>query len=631
MTAKGSGVELPSVSRYLRGSLPTDRKDALDSASCTLTANVAEFVYESSLDRPTLSSIDLEVRSGEFVVVVGPSGSGKSTLALVLAGVIPQRVSGAHFEGTVQLCRYGMEPINLSEVPLHQASQHVGVVFQNPEFQLIQYQVDAEVAFGPENLGLPRDEIVRRVHDSLSLAGVLEIASSPINGLSGGQKQRVAIAAALAMKPSMLVLDEPTSDLDPLGTRKVFEALQHLCHERGLGVIIVEHKLDEVAHYADRVILMSDGRVLIDDTPAKVFLPTSTLSSLGVRPPELAKLYEGSPVSIQREGLALSVDDAVKNYDRVTFRSSVCASVGEDSVSAIEDLKKSVQSGDEAVRQTAIELIDVTVRFKDKIALDQTSLKVAEGEWLALIGANGSGKSTAGAVVMGFTKPDTGSARIWGEKVVFGKIPLQARRLGYLFQNVDEMLFCETVREELEFSRKSGVEVPSDALSVEEIAEFIGLADRLEAHPYQLSGGERQRLGLGALLTRSPRGLILDEPTTGLDEEHATALFELLSFLRSSTRRISCVLITHDMTLVSRFADRVAVMKEGKVVVDGHPNKVFADTELLRSCGLYPPTIADLHRELVKGRLNEVFVTAEEFLANANWPIGDGGVNVTDD
>ncbi len=630
MTSEGSGGGLPSVQRYLGDSLSTEGEDVLDTGSCTLRAKVATFAYPSSLDRPTLSSIDLEVRGGEFIVVVGPSGSGKSTLALVLAGVIPQRVTGAYFDGMVQLFKSGEEPKNLSETPLHYASQHVGVVFQNPEFQLIQYQVDAEVAFGPENLGLSRAEIIHRVVDSLSLAGVSEMASSPISGLSGGQKQRVAIAAALAMKPSMLVLDEPTSDLDPQGTTEIFEALKRLCRERGLGVVVVEHKLDEVAPYADRVILMADGKILIDDVPTKVFLPTSTLTSLGVRPPELAKLHEGSPLSIRSAGLALSVGDAVKKYDRVTFRSSAGVPVGDISVSESRDLVTRMQSDDASDPHTAIELVDVTVRYKDKVALDQVSLEVAEGEWLALVGANGSGKSTAGAVIMGFIRPDAGSARIWGKNVIFGKIPLQARRLGYLFQNVDEMLFCETVQEELDFSRKSGAEMPPDALSVKEIAEFIGLANRLEAHPYQLSGGERQRLGLGALLTRSPQGLILDEPTTGLDDEHAVALFDLLSLLRSSAQRISCVLITHDMGLVTRFADRVAVMKEGKIIIDGQPRKVFADTALLRSSGVTPPPIADLHCELETGRLEEVFVTSEEFLTNVKWPLWDGGECIAD-
>ena len=569
---------------------------------CSLHAEIDRFYYEPN-GVATLSSIDLRIEGGEFVVIAGPSVSGKSTLALALAGVIPQRITGAGYTGSVSFYRNGLAPVDLSALPLHEVSQHAGIVFQNPEFQLIQYQVDAEVAFGPENLGLAREEIARRVEEALSMVGALHLADHPVGGLSGGQKQRVAIAAALAMQPEILILDEPTSDLDPVGTAEVFETLHHLSRVRGLGVVVIEHKLDEAAAFADRIVLMAGGKIVIDAEPANAFLPTSAWTALGVRPPELALLHEGAPAPIRETAVPLECSAASALYAGVALAD--CGTAGKDA-----PLGKGVP---------AMELADVTLRFKGQRVLDRISFRVAEGEWLALIGANGSGKSSAGAALMGFFKPDSGVAALWGAKVAFGKISLQAQRVGYLFQNVDEMLFCDSVRAELEFSRSIGAAIPTGALTPVEVAELIGLANRMDAHPFQLSGGERQRLALGALLVRAPQGLILDEPTTGLDEEHAVALFELLSRLRSALGKLSCLLITHDLRLVARFADRVAVMSEGSVAFQGAPREVFAKTELLRQCGVRPPTISVLHAMVAAGPVEQVAVSVDEFLARADW------------
>ena len=595
-----------------------------EAVTCHLHAEIGCFSYGPNR-RPALSSIDLHVESGELVVVAGPSGSGKSTLALALAGVIPQRVAGARFTGSVSFRREGGDAVDLSFLPLHQVSQYSGILFQNPEFQLIQYQVDAEVAFGPENLGLPREEIARRVDESLSMAGASDLAHLPVAGLSGGQKQRVAIAAALAMQPAILVLDEPTSNLDPVGTVEIFETLHRLSRERNLGVVVVEHKLDEIAPFADRVVLMAGGGVILDAEPARAFLPTSAWTAVGVRPPELAVLHEGVPAPIREAAVPLECGSAARLYSGVAFAEAGAGTEGVGSPPEGGPIPFGA-GGDRATgRPPAMELASVTIRYKDCVALDRLSLRVAEGEWLALVGSNGSGKSTAGAALMGFTKPESGSATIWGSKVAFGKIPLQARQLGYLFQNVDEMLFCDSVRAELEFSRSSGAEIPPGALEPAEVAELIGLADSMDDHPYQLSGGERQRLALGALLTRGPRGLILDEPTTGLDEEHTVALFDLLGRLRSSLGALSCLLITHDVRLVARFADRVAVMNKGGIAAEGVPREVFAETDLLRSCGVRPPAISELHRMVTGGPVEQVAVSVEEFLARADWAGVMGG------
>ena len=576
----------------------------------TLRAVIDEFAYHPG-EPPVLSGIDLTVSTGELVVIAGPSGSGKSTLALALAGLIPHRIGG-EFRGSVTWQAQGAEPTDLTELPLHEAAQHVGITFQNPEYQLIQYQVDAEVAFGPENLALPRQEVVARVHESLGMVGAESLAGSAISSLSGGQKQRVAIAAALAMAPPLLVLDEPTSDLDPVGTDEVLQVLHHLSHARGRGLVVIEHKLDEAAPYADRVLLMENGRVVVDDHPRRAFVPASRWRQAGVRPPELVTLAERLPGYFGGD-VPLTVGEAA---DRLT---------GAGVIGARADGVPGPVTGDARNDPAALEAAGVTVSFKEKRAVDCMSLRVDEGEWVALIGANGSGKTTLGSVLMGFTAPDSGTAHCFGRPVEFGRVPRQADRVGYLFQNVDDMLFNETVAAELDFTRRHKVPSGPDAPAAGEVAALIGLAGRTDSHPYALSGGERQRLALGALLTRAPRGLILDEPTTGLDEAHAVALFDLLARVRTALGSLTCLLITHDMRLVARFADRVVALREGEIVLNTTPRRAFAQPELLASCGVRAPAIPALHSRLA-GQPAEVALSVDELagLLRASLPDSSG-------
>jgi energy-coupling factor transporter ATP-binding protein EcfA2 len=564
-------------------------------------AVIEQFSYDG--ERSALSGIDVSLRAGELVVIAGPSGGGKTTLAQALAGLIPHRIRGAVFEGSVRFERPGGEPVELTSLPLHLAAQYVGIVFQNPEYQLIQYQVDAEVAFGPENLGLPHDEVVERVTSSLCLVGATELAGQAISSLSGGQKQRVAIAAALAMSPPVLVLDEPTSDLDPVGTEEVVGVLRRLSHENGKAVVAVEHKLDELAPYADRVLLLVGGRIIVDDHPRRAFVPTARFEQAGARPPELVRLAELLPEHFGGS-VPLSVAEAARGLEGVSLRA-------DPELGHAPQALPEPGAGRCDAAPPALEVIGVTVSFQGRRALDDVTLRVADGEWVALIGANGSGKTTLGATLMGFVKPEAGSASCFGEPVVFGRISKQADRLGYLFQNVDEMLFGETVAAELDFTRRHRVPVGEHAPSAEEVAGIIGLAERAGSHPYALSGGERERLGLGALLTRGPRGLILDEPTTGLDEVHAVALFDLLARIRRR-RSLTCLLITHDMRLVARCADRVVVMNEGRIVLDTTPRRAFAAPQVLEGCGVRPPAISALHHRLVTPAPDEVAVSAEE-------------------
>jgi energy-coupling factor transport system ATP-binding protein len=398
------------------------------------------------------------------------------------------------------------------------------------------------------------------------------------------------------MAPPMLVLDEPTSDLDPVGTDEVLAVLRRLSRHGGRGIVLVEHKLDELAPYVDRVLLVDGGTIVIDDHPSRAFVPTSRWRQAGVRPPELVAAGEALP-ELFGANVPLSVDAAVRGLSAVDLAALEVASPG----------------GAGSGASPALEATGVVVSFKGRRVLGPTSVRIDEGEWVALIGANGSGKTTLGAVLMGFVKPDQGTATCYGRPVAFGRIPQQAQHVGYLFQNVDDMLFSATVTDELTFTQRQGVPTGRDAPEPRAIAAMIGLADRLDAHPYELSGGERQRLGLGALLTRAPKALVLDEPTTGLDDVHATRLFDLLARVRTSLGSLTCLLITHDMRLVARFADRVVALRGGEIVLDTTPRRAFAEYELLETCGVRPPPVSIVHRRLA-GAVPQVAVHAEELV-----------------
>jgi energy-coupling factor transporter ATP-binding protein EcfA2 len=263
-----------------------------------------------------LHNVQLDIPYGQFVLIAGPSGCGKSTLGLAMAGLIPSRMNGM-MEGAVY-----MGEQNLSQMEIHEVSQHVGIVFQNPDNQLIQFKVDMEVAFGPENLNLPHEEIERRVNQSLHYTGSDKFRHAMIEVLSGGQKQRVTIAAALSMEPNILVLDEPTSDLDPIGTQEVLKVLRHLNEKLGMTVVLIEHKIDEVIHWVDRVLLMEQGRIVVDSSPRDAFRDTELWEGLGVSIPEMVKVSYALP-ELFAGHIALTAKEAADAFHGTGYAASL--------------------------------------------------------------------------------------------------------------------------------------------------------------------------------------------------------------------------------------------------------------------------------------------------------------------
>jgi energy-coupling factor transporter ATP-binding protein EcfA2 len=472
--------------------------------------------------QPALESISFTVGRGEFVLLSGPSGCGKSTLAHSLNGLIPH-ASSAKMTGQVVV--NGLETAAHS---LPELAAHVGLVFQNPATQLFNATVEEEVAFAPRNLGLPAEEITARVAFALDATGISPLRSRAIRTLSNGEQQRVAIASVLALRPQVLVLDEPTSNLDWRGVEQVMSTLARLNRQEGLTILVIEHRLHAVASLADRVLLMRGGRIVADGRPEDIFAVPRT-SPLGVGG------TEGGLIAL---GL------------RYPWRFA-------DLQSAICNLQFAPSPPDV---QPLVAIQGLEAGYRRRTVLQGLDLALYPGEFAALVGDNGAGKSTLAKVLAGLLQPRRGRIT-WNEKL--RRLPL-GRRVGFLFQNPLDQLVCDTVEEEVAFApRNLSLAVRERVETTLAAAGLTTLRDRRSA---ALSAGEQQRTALAAALSTAPRLLILDEPTMGQDWAHLSHLMESLIQLNHNGQAI--LLITHDDKLVCRYAHRIIHLEEGRITHD---------------------------------------------------------------
>jgi energy-coupling factor transport system ATP-binding protein len=557
--------------------------------------------------------VDLAVLPGELILITGASGCGKSTLALALAGLIPARVQG-ELRGAV---RFGGRP--LSGMAPHDAAQHVGLVFQNPSLQLINMTVQSEVAFGPENLALPQPEIAARVDWALDVTHMAGLRQATVLTLSGGQKQRTAIAATLAMRPRVLVLDEPLSDLDPIGAQEVLGTLRRLAREHGTGVVVIEHRVDEVVPWADRIVLMHDGRIVMDRPPRGAWDDPAPWATTGVGIPDVVRLARAVPAAFP-DGAPLSVDEAVTTLRGGWFAAALASRAAGATVSGGAGRGGSVPAGtgSPSLLNKAHPVLSwqhVSVRFGATTAVDDVSLEIGDDEWVALIGANGSGKSTLTGLAVGLGTPASGTVSFRGRPIKPGRVFEHAAQVALLLQAADEMLFATTVLDELEFGFRFRARPAEPVLDVPGAIEFFGFSGLEQASPWELSQGGRQRLALGALLVGAPGVLVLDEPTTGQDADHLRAFLALLDRIRDRTG-LTVLTVTHDMRAVASRASRVVLLGEGRVRLDGTPSQVFARTSQLAACGILAPPLARLQSELL-GEIDEVLLTVEDLAAAA--------------
>lgn len=458
-----------------------------------------------------LREVSLHVERGEFVAVVGPSGSGKTTLALAMCGLLLGRQAG-DATGRVQVLGK-----DLAGTPLHQVSQTIGLVQQNPEAHFATLTVSDEIAFGMENRCLERDDIRRRSAEAMDLLSIAHLSDRSLATLSGGEQQRVAVASIVAGKPEALVLDEPTASLDPEASRDLFGTLADLCRETGLTVVIIEHKLAQLLPLKPRLVCLEAGRV-IESCQLSAF--SYQLSGIRHRPP---------------------VESAVPT----------------EAVGPAPD------------SPPIVDLSQVTVEFGGRAILEDVSLQVRPGEVVAVQGPNGGGKSTLLHCLLGLVKPVRGTVRVCDLPVPQTAVSELARQVGLVFQNADHQLVADTVRGEAIFAaRNLRMLDPAGQTEADRLLERAGLADRTQDHPYRLSWGQKRRLNLISAILHGPRLVLLDEPFAGQDWENVAFLLDVIG-------GDACLMVTHDPRVVLRSCTRVLFVSGGRITLDAPVPEAF--------------------------------------------------------
>jgi energy-coupling factor transport system ATP-binding protein len=507
---------------------------------------------------PALHDVSLAVAAGEFVLVVGESGAGKSTLLRVLNGLVPHFYGGTS-AGRVRVA--GHDPVAEGPGAL---SRVVGMVFQDPEAQMVTDTVEDELAFALENAGLPPDRMRKRVAEVLDQLGLEGLRGRRVSSLSGGERQRVAIGAVLTLQPEVLVLDEPTSQLDPQGAEEVLDTLVKLNKDLGLTILLAEHRLERVVQHVDRIIYLppaADRAPLIDGDPRAV------LAQIPLVPPlaAVARLLDWHP-------LPLTIKEA-RRFVNPTWLAQATPDPPSCNLPTLNPHPPSPHA------PIPIAADNVWYSYGRHEAVRGVSLQVAAGEIVALMGRNGAGKTTLLKLLMGLLRPTQGHVLIAGQDT--RKTPLEtlARSVGYVPQRPDVLLFADTVQEEVDFTRRNHG-LPGNGATAALLGS-LGLGGMAGRDPKEMSVGERQRVALAAVLAAEPAVLLLDEPTRGLDYGQKANLTATLQRLAAEGRAV--LLATHDVELAARVADRVVLLSAGQVVVDGPAREVMTDSLVFAS------------------------------------------------
>lgn len=534
-----------------------------------------------------LDNVSLDIEAGEFVALLGRVGAGKSTLCLALNGLAPHATGGI-FRG-----RVFVGGLNTREWPVARIAQAAGLVFQDPETQLTQMRVEDEIAFGPENLGLPSAEIAERVNWALHAVGLDDYRDRNPSRLSGGEKQRVAIAATLAMRPHVLVLDEPTANLDPGGKAAVFSVLLRLARQRSIAILLATQDVERVQRYAQRVLVLHDRRIVLDGSPEEVFAHERELKAWGIGLPQMTELSHELSERLGKPLRFSCLSSAVRGLRHALVEGDVLVQSGAvaETLHATSLLTESVDTHQIVIEQLGFTYPDGTG------ALRGVDLSVQAGEFVVLAGPNGSGKTTLAKHLNGLLKPTAGRVLVAGQDTAALRVPQLARSVGYLFQNPDHQIFAPTVREEIAFG------LHLQGLPADEVAERVDA--EMAAHdltvcadlpPATLSLGQRRQVTLAAVLAVRPKILVLDEPTGGLDWR---SRYELMARVAAFSREGGTViLITHDVRLIAEHAGRVIVMHTGRVLFDGTPAALFGRRKVLTAARLTVPPVVRLAQRL---------------------------------
>lgn len=504
------------------------------------------YAYPQS-KKMALDDIHLSIHPGEFVLLIGPSGCGKSTLVRVLSGLIPDFYGGT-IGGEVLIKSEPILTVNRKEL-----RRQVGMVFQDPERQIVMNEVEQELVFGLENLGEPTHLMQRRVIEVLSYLNLIALRHDQIQQLSSGQKQKVAIGSILAMMPEIIILDEPSSQLDPASTQEIFSILKRLNQEHGTTIILIEQRLDHCFALVDRVILMNKGRIVSSDAP-KVIVSLCQKNNMQDFIPSIPRLFLN-----QKEDVALLTVKEAKNFLK-----------GREFAPQVKE-----DSGDLSKLSPILDIKNLSFTYESRNwekVLNDVNLTIHKGQFVVLMGENGAGKSTLLKTICGSLKPQKGFVKVAGHDIRQIPMDQRARYIGYLSQNPNDYLFNDTVADELKYTARN-LKI-DDATGFDELLNNLDLIEHRNCYPRDLSTGQKQRVALASVLVGSPPLILLDEPTRGLDTRLKNDLGMTLGrFIKEKDRTV--ILVTQDVEFAAEFADRVILFSKGNIIEDGSPQDVF--------------------------------------------------------
>ncbi len=539
-----------------------------------------------------LDHVSLDVKQGQFIAILGHNGSGKSTLAKHINALLMPS------EGTIWVDGMDVsEEKNIIDV-----RKSAGMVFQNPDNQIIASVVEEDVGFGPENLGVPTEEILKRVDASLHAVGMEKFRRHSPNKLSGGQKQRVAIAGVVAMEPKCIVFDEPTAMLDPNGRKEVLAAAHALNREKGVTVLWITHYMEEVVE-ADHVYVMENGKIIMDGTPRAVFSKVDELKAHRLDVPQITLLAD----FLKKDGLPLS-SGILKREELVHELTAICKTYGVHPKTGQQNPKEEKEQSpkDAALDGNMMILDHVNYRYSQGTAyqiqaLKDVNLNIAKGEFIGIIGHTGSGKSTLIQHLNGLLRAESGHIYVDGADIYDEDYDMRELRgrVGLVFQYPEHQLFGTTNFEDVCFGPKNkGLDKRTVELRAYEALQNVRFPEELYYQPpFDLSGGQKRRVAIAGVLAMKPEVLILDEPTAGLDPAGRDEILDLIADMHKELG-ITVILVSHSMEDVAKYVDRIIVMNQGEVLYDDVPKTVFRHYKELESIGLAAPQVTYLMHEL---------------------------------
>lgn len=565
---------------------------------------------EEVIEHTAIDHVSLSIKKGDFVGILGHNGSGKSTLAKQLAALLKPSGGIIYVNGMDTAKDELLLPIRKT----------AGMVFQNPDNQLIGNIVEEDIAFGPENMGIPREEIEERITRALEATGMSAYREHSPNALSGGQKQKVAISGVLSMEPECIIFDEPTAMIDPEGRKEVLKAIYDLNRLKHITIIYITHFLDEVSK-ADYLYVMKQGAITLEGSPETLFKMPDQLTENNLELPfEISFIAE-----LRKKGLNIPKEIYTKKQLLEFFK---CRQQEESFLfteKKVENQQKKCIA--ETEKEKGIVLKNISYQYKKrsaeeaKDALQDVSLSIKPGEFVAIVGKTGSGKSTLIQHLNGLLQPQSGQYFFEGQDIWSKKYDLKKLRqkVALCFQYPEYQLFEETILKDIAFGPKN---LGFDKKKCEEKARYamklVGLPAELEkVSPFSLSGGQKRRVALAGILAMEPEYLILDEPVAGMDAPGKRMLFQLLHHLNKD-KGITIVLVSHNMDDVAAHADRVLIMEDGTLKMDGTTREIFARKDDLTTTGLGIPQTVEFYLELRKMQIQESIDSNRQTLQNEN-------------